>query len=49
MKTSASLRALLAASASVTVFAFTTPAMAADPSTEVGEGAGHRPEEVGKH
>ncbi len=37
MKTSTSLRALLAASASVTVFAFTTPAMAADQSTEVGE------------
>ncbi len=37
MKTSASLRALLVASASVTVFAFTTPAMAADQSTEVGE------------
>lgn len=37
MKTSASQRALLAASASVTVFAFTTPAMAADAPTEVGE------------
>ncbi|MBU1375862.1 MAG: TonB-dependent receptor [Alphaproteobacteria bacterium] len=37
MKTPASLRALLAASASVTVFAFTSPAFAADASTEVGE------------
>jgi iron complex outermembrane receptor protein len=37
MKTPASLRALLAASASVTVFAFTSPAFAADESTEVGE------------
>ena len=37
MKTPASLRALLAASASVTVFAFTSPAFAAEPSTEVGE------------
>lgn len=37
MKTSTSLRALLAASASVTVFALTTPAMAADAPTEVGE------------
>lgn len=37
MKTPASLRALLAASASVTVFAFTSPALAADESTEVGE------------
>jgi len=37
MKTPASLRCLLAASASVTVFAFTSPAFAAEPSTEVGE------------
>jgi len=37
MKTPASLRALLAASASVTVFALTSPAFAADAETEVGE------------
>jgi iron complex outermembrane receptor protein len=37
MKTPASLRALLAASASVTVFAFTSPAFAADETTEVTE------------
>ncbi|MBJ7409289.1 MAG: TonB-dependent receptor [Phenylobacterium sp.] len=37
MKTPASLRALLAASASVTVFALTSPAMAAQADTEVGE------------
>jgi len=37
MKTPASLRALLAASASITVFALTSPAFAADETTEVGE------------
>lgn len=37
MKTPASLRALLAASASVTVFALTSPAVAAQADTEVGE------------
>jgi len=37
MKTPASLRALLAASASVTVFALTSPAIAAQADTEVGE------------
>ncbi|TAJ71417.1 MAG: TonB-dependent receptor [Phenylobacterium sp.] len=37
MKTPASLRALLAASASITVFAFTSPAFAADETTDVGE------------
>jgi len=37
MKTPASLRALLAASASITVFAFTSPAFAAEETTEVGE------------
>ena len=37
MKTSASLRTLLVASASVTVFALTSPAFAADADTEVGE------------